>query len=105
MKQIQRFGSLRLSILVLYDLGDPAVLLCISAELLDLPRWRSSSFLSSLSFEAGWRNGNALVSGARDSGFESQACRFLWFLSQCYALSEYSQEHCTPKFTRNIPSR
>lgn len=26
---------------------------------------------------AGWRNGNALVSGARDSGFESQACRFL----------------------------
>ena len=31
---------------------------------------------------AGWRNGNALVSGseiARDSGFESQACRFLLF--------------------------
>jgi hypothetical protein len=26
--------------------------------------------------KVGWRNGNALVSGARDSGFESQAYRF-----------------------------
>ena len=31
----------------------------------------------------GWRNGNASVSGAEDSGFESQACRFLFLYFNC----------------------
>jgi hypothetical protein len=55
----------------------------------------------------GWRNGNASVSGAEDSGFESQACRFLFssfFLALPLNLGQHLRlnQHFLHKITKSF---